>query len=104
MTTDPGLSEILAKARAEEDLSPSEKIRLRGMIRELTYASFAAYVNARFAGNADSIAPAVVADEIGTSGVLREVWSKVADDLRRDDLAPFADEVSRRLNPGGPRS
>ena len=99
MITDAGLSEVMAKARAEEELSPSEKIRLWGMIAEMTYASLAAYMNQRSYRLAN-FAPAAVAAEIGDSAVLRETWAILEDALRRDDLAPFADEVSRRLNVG----
>ena len=98
MITDAGLSEVMAKARAEEELSPSEKIRLWGMIAEMTYASVAAYVNQPY--QAANFAPAAVAAEIGDCAVLRETWAILEDALRRDDMGPFADEVSRRLNVG----
>lgn len=67
------------------------------MVAEMTYASVAAYVDQR-SYRAASVAPAAVAAEIGDSTVLRETWAILDDALRRENLAPFAGEVSRRLS------
>ena len=99
MITDAELSAVVAKARADEALSPGERIQVWGLLAEMTYASVAAYLNQHSFQTAN-FAPAAVAAEIGDSAILRETWTVLDDALRRDDLAPFADEVSRRLNVG----
>lgn len=97
MIADTGLSEVMTRARAGKELSPGEKIQAWGMVAEMTYAGVAAYVNQR-SYKAASAAPAAVAAEIGDSTVLRETWSILEDALRRDNLAPFANDVYRRLS------
>ena len=97
MITGTELSQVLAKARADETLSGGERIQLWGLVAEMTYASVAAYMNQRSYDRAH-YAPAAVAAEIGDCSALREAWAVLDDALRRDDLDSFADEVSRRLH------
>ena len=93
------LSEIWLKAQNDEELSPKERIRLRAIVAELTYSSFAAFEVHRAVGNqrAEESAAKAVALELGNSKIMRSAWSEMAGDLEIYDLGEFASEVSKRL-------
>ena len=97
MRVDDSVSDVLAKAHRDEDLSPKEEIQLRGYLSELTYSSWAAYTNERFAANAKRIAPDAVARQVGRSAAWRAAWAEIDAELRDHDLSDFADEVNRRI-------
>ena len=101
MLTDGELSEIWLKANNDEALTAKEKIRLYGIVAELTYSSLAAYENWRVAGDKvqQNVPPSVIARTIGGSAILRNAWSEMAEELRSYGLAGFASEVDRRLEP-----
>ena len=98
MRADGSVSGVLAKAHGGEALSRKEEIQLRAYLAELTYSSWAAYTNQRFATNAKKIAPDAVARLVGSSAAWRDAWDEIDAELRVHDLAEFADEVGRRLN------
>ena len=104
MLADDGVSEVWAKAQREEALSPKEKVQIHAVLSELTYASFAGYVNPRSAGgiegSPEDVFPALVAAEIGASRVLREAWSEMERELRAFNVTAFAEAVSQRLATG----
>ncbi len=104
MLADDGLSEVWAKAQRDETLSPKEKVQVVAVVSELVWASFASFVNPRSAptgqGWANQIFPAFVAAEIGTSRILREVWSERERELRAFNVTEFADAVSQKLATG----
>ncbi len=97
MRIDDSMSGVLAKAHSDESLSRKEEIQLRGYLSELTYSSWAAYTNKRFAANAKRIAPDAVARQIGSSAAWREAWTEIDAELRDHDLGEFADLVNQRI-------
>ena len=97
MRIDDSVSSVLAKANGNEMLSSQEEIQLRGYLSELTYSSWAAFTNKRFAANAERIAPDAVARQIGSSAAWREAWAEIDAELRDHDLSEFADQVNRRI-------
>ncbi len=99
MLSEPGLAEIWAKARRDEELSDAEAIRLRAMVSELTYASVAAASNYYgVSGGGKEVVPHYfVAQELGTSRTLRGAWTRIEAELHNSDLGDFAREVAARL-------
>jgi ASC-1-like (ASCH) protein len=105
MLADESIAAVWNKAQSETELSPTEEIRLKAVLSELTYAGVAAAANYLIGlerWGADAGTPyAVVAREIGASNLMRRAWAELSDDLRQYHLGDFADEVTRRLETGG---
>ena len=101
MLTDSELSSIWRRAHASEELTPDEKSRLHFVLAELTYRSLAAQDRYTAAGSTDfiGIPPAVLAREIGTSPVMREAWSEMAEELNDYGIHQFESDVSKLLKP-----
>ncbi len=102
MLADEDLSAVWAKAQQDQALSPKEQVQVRAVLSELTYASFAGFVNPRSAAgitDADigAVFSGLVAGEIGSSSVLRAAWSEMELQLRTFNITEFADAVSEHL-------
>ncbi len=102
MIADESVGALWAKARRDEELSPTEAVRLRAVICELAYSAVATIQVYRATGNEAFVEPVVgvVAVELEGSERMGVAWEAMSNELRRFGFDELAADVAAQLARG----
>jgi hypothetical protein len=99
MIIDENAGAVWAKALRDEELSPTEAVRLRAMVQEMAYSAVATAEIWNSTGQQHLVQalPSYLARELTASETMRQAWEHMSDDLRLFGWEDIAIEVTSRL-------